>query len=206
MILWYINLNWLTWSVALISTYSQKAYPLDSDVALSFTRLKALRGPNDVRSSLTCTTVEDAQVCEHNSSCSSNPIHILSIEPRMGVYKMAGPIERNSGFWKLKSHSLSPKRNRDFFKNNNVAIQCDFNGLCLKKKNVAEFTVKTDSILIRSPIRQVAFTMQTKITAKELSSDCLLPWGITNDRISLPYLNIWIFWEKKKLKSIIFYT
>lgn len=125
MILWCVNLNWLTWSVALISTYSQKAYPLDSDVALSFTRLKALRGPNDVRSSLTCTTVEDVQVCEHNSSCSSNPIHILSIEPRMGVYKMAGPIERNSGFWKLKSHSLSPKRNRDFFYflNYNVTIQ-----------------------------------------------------------------------------------
>lgn len=47
--------NLLTWSVAPISTYSQNAYPFDSDVALSLTRLKALSGPKDVKSSLTYT-------------------------------------------------------------------------------------------------------------------------------------------------------
>lgn len=46
-----------TWSFKLTSTYSQKAYPLDSPVALSFTRLKAFRGPNDVNSSFTWKTV-----------------------------------------------------------------------------------------------------------------------------------------------------
>ena len=36
------------------STYSQKAYPFDRPVALSFTKLKALSSPNDASSSLTC--------------------------------------------------------------------------------------------------------------------------------------------------------
>lgn len=46
----------LTWSLRFTSTYSQKAYPLDRPVALSFTRLKAFRGPNDVSSSFTWHT------------------------------------------------------------------------------------------------------------------------------------------------------
>lgn len=37
----------------IISTYSQKAYPFDKPVALSLTKLKALRGPNDVSNSFT---------------------------------------------------------------------------------------------------------------------------------------------------------
>ena len=49
-------MNWLTWSVMFGSTYSQKAYPFDSPVALSLTRLNAFNGPNDVNSSLTCKT------------------------------------------------------------------------------------------------------------------------------------------------------
>ena len=43
-----------TWSVMFGSTYSQKAYPLERPVAESLTRLKALRGPNDVSNSFTC--------------------------------------------------------------------------------------------------------------------------------------------------------
>lgn len=46
----------VTWSLRLTSTYSQKAYPLDKPVALSFTRLKAFKGPNDVSSSFTWNT------------------------------------------------------------------------------------------------------------------------------------------------------
>lgn len=46
----------VTWSLRFTSTYSQKAYPLDKPVALSFTRLKAFRGPNDVNNSFTWET------------------------------------------------------------------------------------------------------------------------------------------------------
>ena len=48
-----VHLPAIAWSVMETSTYSQKAYPFDRPVAESFTKLKALSWPNDVRSSLT---------------------------------------------------------------------------------------------------------------------------------------------------------
>lgn len=51
----------VTWSLRLTSTYSQNAYPLDKPVALSFTRLKAFNGPNDVSSSFTWNIIGGSQ-------------------------------------------------------------------------------------------------------------------------------------------------
>lgn len=48
-----------TTSVMPISTYSQNAYPFDRPVALSLTKLKALRSPNDANNSLTCRRREN---------------------------------------------------------------------------------------------------------------------------------------------------
>lgn len=53
MIAYNLNLIIFTPSVIIGSTYSQKAYPLDTPVTASFTRLKAFNGPNEVNNSLT---------------------------------------------------------------------------------------------------------------------------------------------------------
>ena len=55
-----------TWSVIegppITSTYSQNAYPLESPVALSFTKLKAFNGPKDVKSSFTLKKITKEKV------------------------------------------------------------------------------------------------------------------------------------------------